>query len=97
MSTLLRSIPFVRASYKIGKPHTIPAVQLQRTLLAFQNDRRYLNGFGGPSPGQIGPQADDVEEPPKAEKDRPRSQWSATLFKMFESAAATFASLLILG
>ncbi|KAL2043127.1 hypothetical protein N7G274_004187 [Stereocaulon virgatum] len=94
---LLRPTPLIRAPYQIGRPHTVPAVRLQKTSLAFQYARRHVNGFGGPLPNQVEPQSDDVEETSRAERNISRPQWSATLFKMFESAATTSASLLILG
>lgn len=59
--------------------------------------KRCVNGFSGPSPGQVGPEADDAEENPRAEKDTPRLRWAPTVIKMFESSATTFASILVLG
>lgn len=59
--------------------------------------RRYVGGIGGPTPGQIEPQGEDAEERTQPDPKKTRSSWSPTLFKMFESAATTFASILVLG
>ena len=63
--------------------------------------RCYANGFGGPSaPGQVGPQngePEESEEPKNVGKERRLSRWGPTLFKMFESAATTVASIVVLG
>ena len=48
-------------------------------------------------PGQFEPQGEDAEEHLRTERTSTRSSWSPTLFKMLESAATTFASILILG
>lgn len=62
----------------------------------FRKNERYLNGFSGPSPSQIGPQ-DEVTSSSAADERLPlTSKWSPTFFKMFESAATTFASILVL-
>ena len=58
---------------------------------------RYVNGFSGPSPGQPGTQGEEAEEPKGGEKNSSTPSWrSSTMFKMFESAATTFASILVL-
>lgn len=59
---------------------------------------RHINGYGGqPLPGQIGPSSADTEETIKPDKVEEPSKWSPTLFKMFESAATTIVSLMVLG
>ena len=62
-----------------------------------QPSRHYAAGIGGPTPGQIDLQSEDAEEQMQTEPKFTRSNWSPTLFKMFESAATTFASILVLG
>ena len=58
--------------------------------------RRFLNGSPcPPSPGQVGPQ-DDANDGPNPNDFDFSSKWKGTLFRMFESSATTFASLLIL-
>ena len=59
--------------------------------------RHYASGIGGPLPGQPEPQGEDAEEQMQTEPKFTRSSWSPTLFKMLESAATTFASILVLG
>ena len=59
---------------------------------------RYSSGYGGPPmPNQIGPQNTEIEEDTTQEKTDRASDWSPTLFKMFESAATTIVSLVVLG
>lgn len=58
--------------------------------------RRYAGGVGGSTPGQIELQREDVEDA-QTERRKTWSNWSPTLFKMFESAATTLASILVLG
>jgi hypothetical protein len=59
---------------------------------------RHINGYGGPPvPGQIGPSNADTEEISKPGKVEQPPKWSPTLFKMFESAATTIVSLMVLG
>ena len=62
--------------------------------------RRFFNGTpgspGSPDPGQFGPQ-DDANRGPNTSSSGFLPQWKGTLYRMFESSAATFASLLILG
>lgn len=52
-------------------------------------------------PGQPGLQNDGLEESEEPKKspqtDVKQSKWGPTLFKMFESAATTMASILVLG
>ena len=59
--------------------------------------RDYATGVGGPASRQIELQQEDGEENSQSEKNDTRSRWSPTLFKMFESAATTIASILVLG
>lgn len=63
--------------------------------LGIQN--RKINGVGGPpTPVPFGPPDEEIKtaEPVKWSK---RSRWTPTLLKMLESAATTFASIMILG
>ena len=59
--------------------------------------RRYAGGLGGPTPGQIDLQGQDAKEYTQTERRKTWSSWSPTLFKMLESAATTFATILVLG
>ena len=45
-----------RASSQLRTTSTIVLGRFQNLSLAFRNDRRLINGYGGPSPGQIGSQ-----------------------------------------
>lgn len=63
----------------------------------FTHSRRSSGSVGGPSPGQIELHGEDAEESTQTARKNTRSSWSPTLFKMFESAATTFASILVLG
>ena len=65
-------------------------------LLLLRISRSYSGIPGPPTPGQVSPQNDEVDEP-QPEGSPNASKWAETLFKMFESAATTFASLLVLG
>lgn len=61
------------------------------------DSRRNAGSVGGPSPGQIELQGEDAEEYAQSAGKKTQSSWSPTLFKMFESAATTLASILVLG
>lgn len=58
---------------------------------------------GPPLPGQVGlvneenEDAKEKQDPPKVSKNGQPSRWGPTLFKMFESAATTCVSLMVLG
>lgn len=75
------------------------------TFSRYSLSRRYASNFSGPSlPGQIGPlgkeeneNKDESKEGPSAEKGEQVHKWGHTLFKMFESAATTFVSIMVLG
>ena len=62
-----------------------------------RSSRHYAGGIGGPTPGQLEPQSEDAEEHTQSERKFTRPSWRPTLFKMLESAATTFASILVLG
>ena len=63
-----------------------------------QQSRHYAGAIGGPStPGQIDLQGEDAEGQARTGPKNTQSSWRPTLFKMFESAATTFASILVLG
>lgn len=97
MQMLLRHVPLGRHSYPVGKFPLLRLGDPQRPLIAIRLERRHVNGSVGPSPGQLGSQGEDAEEPTKIEYSKPTSKWGPTLFKMLESAATTFASLFVLG
>ena len=94
---LLRSVALGRHSCKVGKSPILRLGDPRRPSIAIRLERRHVNGSVGPSPGQIGPQESDTEEPSKIEYNKPTSKWGPTLFKMLECAATTFASLFVLG
>lgn len=78
------------------RPHHYPpsgVVQQTRLLSATPG-----NPQPGPNPGQgLLPQIDeDVNKEGQSAKND-RDTWGSTLFKMFENAATTFASIFILG
>ena len=66
-------------------------------ILIIQRSRRYAGGIGGPTPGQIDVQETDAEDHTQTELKKTPSSWSPSLLRMFESAATTFASILVLG
>ena len=66
-------------------------------ILVNTSVRREASSYGGPpTPGQVGPQAQQDEDEEPKEKDQSK-KWNPTFVKIFESATTTFASLLILG
>ena len=92
---------FQKISFRILAPHA--PVLIHRGVSAFpsmsiaKQYNRFLNGNAGPqSPFQFGSQGE-----PESQLDdgRPESghNWKGTWLRMFESAATTFASILILG
>ena len=82
---------------ELNSRHALFRGRSPTTVALCLSSRHYAGGFGGPTPGQIDLQAEDAEESTQSERKTPRSNWSPTLFKMFESAATTFASILVLG
>ena len=95
MQTLLRPFPLSRHPSQVRSSVLIR--HSQRPAIATRLERRYVNGSVGPSPGQFGPQGENIEDPTETENNKSTSKWGPTLFKMFESAATTFASLFVLG
>ena len=95
MQVLLRPFPLGRSPYQVGRYLVLR--HCQRPFIAVRLERRHINGSVGPSPSQLGPQEEDTEESTKTENNKSTSKWAPTLFKMFESAATTFASLFVLG
>lgn len=85
-----------RASHLNTRVHPIFISQLPSSTPFLRARVRYVNGFSGPGPGQVGPQGEVVESSYADERPVPTSKWSPTFFKMFESAATTFASILVL-
>jgi hypothetical protein len=59
-------------------------------------DTRQNGSFQAPGLGQAQDPVEDGDDG-KGKKDRAKPEWNSTLFKMFESAATTFASLAVLG
>lgn len=90
---------FSRTSCRIRKSRTLLNTRVPVSLPIPSKNRRYVNGFSGPTPGQVaGIQGDDAaEESANVAKDTPGFRWAPTLVKMFESSATTFASILVLG
>lgn len=63
------------------------------------NSTRNASSFGGPLGGQFGPMSQDdeaIEETLKSSNGEQTSKWTPMLVRMFESAATTFASILVL-
>ena len=93
-------------SRHLRRPYkTQPSLQCicSSTFPIFQQ-KRYANGYGGGPqlPGQLAPQPggepeeSDSKTTGKAES-HGESTWRPTLLKMFESAATTMVSLIVLG
>ena len=100
MSFCLRSGVFKRYSQRNTKLSSLLGLSgagSPTKLSLCLHSRRYAGGIGGPAPGQIDLQGEDAEASTQNEPKETRSNWSPTLFKMFESAATTFASILVLG
>lgn len=107
MSSLqLRSQPFLRSLASSRRQY--PRCNGKSTLHTFSPypvSRRSASNFSGPSlPGQIGPlnneeneNNEESKEGPSQKAREPIYKWSQTLFKMFESAATTFVSIMVLG
>lgn len=96
----LRLIIFSRYSHRNAMFCSLHGLIMGRSpmKLSFcRPSRHYAGGIGGPMPGQFEPQGEDAEEQLRNERKSSRSSWSPTLFKMLESAATTFASILVLG
>lgn len=70
-------------------------------LSASYRHKRYGSSYGGlPLPGQVGPPlevAEEVEEKSPPREDEQTLKWKVALFKMIESAATTFMSIMVLG
>lgn len=100
MSVCLRSHITKRFSqqdaqtYRLFRPTGAPS---PTGVLFGVHFRRYANGVGRATPGQIDLQGKYAEEYAPTERRKTSSNWSPTLFKMFESAATTLASILVLG
>ena len=97
---------------KLSKPSRLPRLELttkpalsslRSHLYLSPQQKRYANGYGSgaPTPGQVGPQPGQPEDPSDerivAGKATETPDWKPTLFKMFESAATTVVSLFVLG
>ncbi len=95
----LRSMTLLRSSYFLHQParvNPILVIPLSKSKKVFPENRRSVNGLSGPSPGQIERQTDEAEEAQGSKESPPNLKWGPTVFKMFESAATTFASILVL-
>ena len=100
MSLGLRSGLFqrhVQKSIELHCPLRLDGAILSTRIPISQHSRRYAGGIGGPTPGQIDIQETDAEDNTQTERKKTSNSWSPSLFKMFESAATTFASILVLG
>ena len=96
----LRSVALFRPTKRHGLPHLLflSFISPKPQCLSNYKSIRHIGGYGGPPiPGQIGPQNEDVADTTQTEEARQPSNWSGTLFKMFESAATTIVSLMVLG
>lgn len=100
MSFCLRSATFNRRSQQYIKFYPLLGLVRARSPTSTSlclHSRRNAGSIGGPSPGQIELQGKDAEEYIQSEGKKARSSWSPTLFKIFESAATAFVSILVLG
>ena len=100
MSVSLRSGIFqrhVQKRIKLYCPLRLDGAILSTTIPISQHSRRYAGGIGGPTPGQIDIQETDGEDSRQTERKKTSTSWNPSLFKMLESAATTFASILVLG
>ena len=95
MQALPRPFPLGRSPHQVGK--FLVLRHCQRPCVAVRLEIRHINGSIGPSPSRFGPQEEETEETAKTGNNKSTSKWGPTLFKMFESAATTFASLFVLG
>lgn len=91
---LLYHAPSRAAQRALSGEHINPHPGLQQ--------KRHANGYGGgpQTPGQVSPQPGQPEEPDKDPSENKNTQgwaWGPTLHKMFESAATTTVSLVVLG
>ena len=95
----LRSTYFIRASHsssRTTKFHVFLVSPLSTTASRSEKNRRYINGLSGNTTGQIGPEREEVHESQESRDIPVSSKWMPTAFKMFESAATTLASILVL-
>ena len=100
MSFRLRSGIFqrhVQQNIELCFPLRLDAAILSTRIPFGQRSRRYAGGIGGSTPGQIDLQEEDAEDNTQTKRKRTSTSWSPSLFRMFESAATTFASILVLG
>ena len=100
MSYCLRSKILNRYSQQNTRFHSLPGLNGVRSstrILFCQRSRHYAGGISGPMPGQTELQGEDTEERTETGRKQTRSNWNPTLSKMFESAATTLASILVLG
>lgn len=97
MSLSLRSIIQIRTLHKswaFGPAHR-PRISHVSPVLS-KGERR-INGLVGPSPRQEGFQGEEEAEASKDSKSaKTGSEWNPTFLKMFESAATTLASIVVL-
>ena len=101
MTLRLRSCIFqrhVQKSIELYCPLGMDGASLSTRIPISQRSRRYASSsIGGPTHGQIDRQETDAEDNTQAERKKISSSWSPSLLRMFESAATTFASILVLG
>lgn len=96
MSLSVRLVFSYRASQPTTKFRPILRSRFPTSTLIFPTNERHVNGFSGPGPGQIGPQDEEGNGSDADHRLTPTTRWSPTFFKIFESAATTFVSILVL-
>ena len=100
MSFRLRSGIFqhhVQQSIELYCPLRLDGATLPTRVPICQRSRRYVGGIGASTPGQIDIQEEDAVDNTKTGRKKTSTSWSPSLVRMIESAATTFASILVLG
>lgn len=91
--------PFSRIEWGHSWPNNTASTKPSRRIDCYR--RRNASSVGGPSlPGQMGPLNEENQNAGKRDDSPEISRafkWRPTLFKMFESAATTFMSIMVLG
>lgn len=95
-----RGLRFADASVTRSHVHHLRTPLTRAAPLLSSCGKRYIQGGSpAPQPGQPDPTEANPDEDGKSSKngDESGNDWKGTAFKMFESAATTFASVAILG
>ena len=83
---------------QVIKSHATAAGRFSRNTAIHPRRRSYANGCGGPAGAAAGgSQTEDAEEPLLNETGEPSPRRNQVYVKMFESAATTLASIVVLG